>query len=111
MGRSGTPGGKDSLGNQYHNRRPDTLQSLHQSAAVLGMLVPVLAKLLSSCLPALGWWYGKMPLECSLPAGRGKLHQGHGQTQGTAMDPWHGMAEGILQLRVEGTPLDGKDSH
>lgn len=34
-----------------------------------------------------------------------------GMLRGTAMGPWHGMAEGILRLRVEGTHLVGKGSH
>lgn len=66
--------------NSYHNHRPETLESLIQTAG-MGLLAPVSAKLPSFCLPALEW-YGKMPLESSLPVGRGKLHQGHAQTQG-----------------------------
>lgn len=31
--------------------------------------------------------------------------------RGTAMGPWHGMAEGILWLRVEGAHLVGTGSH
>lgn len=87
----------------YQNHRPDTLESLIQSAG-MGLLAPVFANLPSFCLPALEWC-DKMSLESSLPVGRGKLHRGMLKLRGTTVGPWHGMAEGILRLRVEGAAL------
>lgn len=71
---TGLLGSRARLGNQYHSHRPGTLESQLQ-AAVWGLPAPVLAKLLSFCLPALKL-YGKMLLASGPPAGGGKLHLG-----------------------------------
>lgn len=79
------------LGNQYHSPRPGTPESLLQ-LAVWGLLAPVLAKLLSFCLPALKWC-GKMLLESSLPASWWReAVSGHAQTQAASYGSlaWYG---------------------
>lgn len=86
-GGVGLLGRRGRLGNQYHSHWPGALE-FELQAAVWGLLAPVLAKLLSFCLPALKL-YGKTLLASSPPAGGGKLHLGMLRLRKAAM-AWDG---------------------